>query len=252
MDLQTLQNLVPSAFSDVADAALKQLQKLSQNVDYTLVECGLTSGVLTGFSYEIAASQKLLFDVLGYSVGLNGNVTYPAGGVSELTGEPVPGGTITGHNGLYSPGPTPEIPGLISPNPNHAKAQDIADRIARAVQQAKESDERYGPALENLDGIPSEVRDKANRENLNILIGCPCTYWRSRTRDSVVPSSRSGTLTRRRTCRRTFQAAAPQRTRGDVGSPGVGVDHASDLGVGNDHVFVDAAENDPRQPTAFE
>ncbi|MFB6816628.1 alpha/beta hydrolase [Streptomyces sp. NPDC056347] len=30
-----------------------------------------------------------------------------------------------------------------------------------------------------------------------------------------------------------------------VGSPGVGVDHAEDLGVGKDHVFVGAAENDP-------
>ena len=29
-----------------------------------------------------------------------------------------------------------------------------------------------------------------------------------------------------------------------VGSPGVGVDHAEDLGVGKDHVFVGAAEND--------
>lgn len=30
-----------------------------------------------------------------------------------------------------------------------------------------------------------------------------------------------------------------------VGSPGVGVDHAVDLGVGSEHVFVGAAANDP-------
>ncbi|MEV8476581.1 alpha/beta hydrolase [Streptomyces sp. NPDC051173] len=30
-----------------------------------------------------------------------------------------------------------------------------------------------------------------------------------------------------------------------LGSPGVGVDKASDLGVGRDHVFVGAADNDP-------
>ncbi|MEU0602480.1 alpha/beta hydrolase [Streptomyces sp. NPDC006393] len=232
---------------EAADAAQKQLAKLSQNFHYTQVECGLISGALNGFSSEIAAPRRRLIEALddakalSYAVDANGSVVYPAGGENELTGEKIAGGTVTGFNGIYSRGPGPDMTGLRSPNPNRAKAQDIADRIAHAVQEATEIDDRYSKALEklkaapgltvdtktwtdvaadadavssaateyikehipldkspadckkwwdslsdeqrdeykrafpeiigNLDGIPSDVRDEVNRENLDILIG---------------------------------------------------------------------------------
>jgi hypothetical protein len=159
-----------------ADAAQKQLKKLSENLHYTQVECGLVSGALNGFSTEIAAPRRRLTEALddaaalGYPVSANGDVTFPAGGENKLTGDPVPGGTAVGNNGmlapsnraLYGPGPN----GLYSPgagtsgidihhgNPHFAKAQDVADRIAHALREATEIDERYGEALGKLKAAP--------------------------------------------------------------------------------------------------
>ncbi|MER8113880.1 alpha/beta hydrolase [Streptomyces sp. NPDC094031] len=232
---------------EAADAAQKQLAKLSRNFSYTTVECGLMCGALNGFSSEIAAPRRRLIEALddakslSYTVDANGSVSYPAGGENELTGEKVAGGTVAGVTGFFGHGLGPDMSGLLSPNPHRAKAQDIADRIAHAVQEATEIDDRYSKALKkleaapgltvdtqtwtdvagdadavdsaaseyikdhlpldkspadrkkwwdglsdeqrdeyrrafpeiigNLDGIPSDVRDGANRENLDILIG---------------------------------------------------------------------------------
>ncbi|MCQ9184168.1 alpha/beta hydrolase family protein [Streptomyces sp. IBSBF 2953] len=239
---------------EAADAALKQLRKLSENFHYTQVECGLITGALDGFSSEITAPKRRLTEALddaaalAYTVNTDGTITYPAGGENELTGEPIPGGTVLGNNGLItgnntgfqSPGLTPSNPQLKNPNPHHATAVDIADRIAHAVREAQEIDDRYSKALNklkaapglnvdaktwadvasdvdavssaaseylqdhipldkspadrkewwdnlsdeereeyktafpeiigNLDGIPSTVRDEANRENIHLLI----------------------------------------------------------------------------------
>ena len=239
---------------EAADAALKQLRKLSENFHYTQAECGLITGALDGFSSEITAPKRRLTEALddaaalAYTVNTDGTITYPAGGENELTGEPIPGGTVLGNNGLItgnntgfqSPGLTPSNPQLKNPNPHHAKAVDIADRIAHAVREAQEIDDRYSKALNklkaapglnvdaktwadvasdvdavssaaseylqdhipldkspadrkewwdslsdeereeyktafpeiigNLDGIPSTVRDEANRENIHLLI----------------------------------------------------------------------------------
>jgi hypothetical protein len=239
---------------EAADAALKQLRKLSENFHYTQVECGLITGALDGFSSEISAPKRRLTEALddaaalAYTVNQDGTITYPAGGKNELTGEPIPGGTVLGNNGmitgndtgLQSPGLVPNNPQFKNPNPHHAKAVDIADRIAHAVREAQEIDDRYSKALNklkaapglnvdtktwadvasdvdsvssaaseylrdhipwdkspadrkewwdslsneereeykaafpeiigNLDGIPSTVRDEANRENIHLLI----------------------------------------------------------------------------------
>ncbi|QEV06585.1 alpha/beta hydrolase [Streptomyces prasinus] len=248
---------------EAADAAQKQLKRLSENFHYTQIECGLVSGTLNGFSSEIAAPRRRLLEALEdaaaleYPVSANGDVTYPAGGKNELTGGEIPGGTAVGNNGMLNPGNRsiygPGNNGLYTPstgtsgfdphrgNPHAAKARDIADRIAHALREAGEVDERYSRALSklkaapglkvdmktwadaaadtkavgvaaagylkgdipfdkspaarkdwwdhltpeqrdeylaiypdvigNLDGIPAVVRDEANRENLQLLIG---------------------------------------------------------------------------------
>ncbi|MFJ5026827.1 alpha/beta hydrolase [Streptomyces sp. NPDC088560] len=199
MDLKTLKAIDPSEYADAADgyrrmsdaagaardrvdkhitktmrqanegeaatAALKKLNELSQNFHYTEAECGLISGALTGFSSEITAPRRRLLealddaDSLGYTVGSDGRVTYPAGGQNGLTGETIAGGTVTGFNGIYSRGPGPDMTGLRSPNPNRAKAQGIADRIAHAVQEATEIDDRYSKALGKLKAAPGLTVD---------------------------------------------------------------------------------------------
>ncbi|MEU6886046.1 alpha/beta hydrolase [Streptomyces viridosporus] len=153
---------------EAADAALKQLRKLSENFHYTQVECGLITGALDGFSSEIAAPKRRLTEALddaaalAYTVNEDGTITYPAGGKNELTGEPIPGGTVLGNNGLITgndtgfqpPGLVPNSPQFKNPNPHHAKAVDIADRIAHAVREAQEIDDRYSKALNKLKAAP--------------------------------------------------------------------------------------------------
>ncbi|MFJ6073046.1 alpha/beta hydrolase [Streptomyces sp. NPDC093065] len=160
-----------------ADAAQKQLTKLSENFHYTQVECGLITGALDGFSFEIAAPRRRLLEALddaaalGYAVSAEGDITFPAGGKNELTGAEIPGGTAVGNNGMLDSSNRglygPDNRGLYSPgtagtggldihrgNPHHAKAQDIADRIAHAVAEAKLIDTRYSDALGQLKAAP--------------------------------------------------------------------------------------------------
>nr|WP_203643163.1 alpha/beta hydrolase [Streptomyces sp. SID14478] len=248
--------------SESYDSAVKRLKRLSENYHYIHTEAGLIRGTLDAFATELGAPQNRLIGALdeaftlGFTVNEFGGVTYPAGGTNGASGGPVPGGAVmggdgtsksgTGHSGLdgngrYDPVYGPAGAGMTSPNPNRAKAQDIADRIAHAVREAREIDDRYSPTIlkfkaapglavdrktwadvasdadnlsvtaddyikkhipldgsptdrkkwwdelsqsqrdeymsafpeviGNLDGIPATVRDEANRENLQMLIG---------------------------------------------------------------------------------
>lgn len=169
IDNQIIAALRKANEGEAADAALDQLRKLSENFHYTQVECGLITGALDGFSSEITAPKRRLAEALedaaalAYTVSENGTITYPAGGKNALTGEPIPGGTVLGNNGLIrdgntgfqSPGLAPNDSLLKNPNPHHAKAVDIADRIAHAVREAQEIDDRYSWALNKLKAAPS-------------------------------------------------------------------------------------------------
>ncbi|BAC72291.1 hypothetical protein AQJ43_26810 [Streptomyces avermitilis] len=263
VDAEMAGKLSKTQESESATAAIRRLQRLSRNYHYIHAECGLIRSSVNGLASELRPPQRRLKEALddatalSYAVNEDGSIGYPAGGKNEMTGEKIPGGSAVGHNGmlapgnnglyppsdkgLHTPGTGPGTPGLINPNPHHAKAQDIADRIAHALREARETDERYrqalsklkaGPGLKvdtktwadaaadvkavgdaateylkddipldkspaarkdwwdhltqeqreeylavypdvigNLDGIPATVRDEANRENVELLIG---------------------------------------------------------------------------------
>ncbi|WP_030389266.1 alpha/beta hydrolase [Streptomyces sp. NRRL S-241] len=154
--------------SDSAEAALGKLQRLSRNFQYLHTECGLVRTALNGLASDLAEPQSQLKQALADAAALNftvhedGSVSYPATEVEDLTGakKPAPGSTVQGSSrlpleppGLGSHAQSPLYPGYtgFKPlNPNAAKAQDVADRIARALRSAQEIDTRYAKTLSGL------------------------------------------------------------------------------------------------------
>ncbi|MFE2718792.1 alpha/beta hydrolase [Streptomyces mirabilis] len=181
VDAEMAGSLAKTQESESAKAAIRRLNQLRLNYQYIRTECGLIRTSVNGLSTELASPQRRLKEALDDAAGLSytvqddGSVGYPDAGKNDLTGEKVPGGTVVGNNGtltsgnkglyapgnkgLYTPGSGPGGPGLINPNPNHAKAQDIADRIAHALREAREIDERYRPALSKLKAGPGLTVD---------------------------------------------------------------------------------------------
>ncbi len=238
-----------SQTGNAADSAAGRLRGLDRNYDYIHIECGLIRTALDSLAYELAGPQRKLLDALDeaaalkFTVGTDGSVSYPPGGENLISNQPLPGGSATGGSPLLSrpPALTQTPPGFTDTNPNHAKAQAIADQILAALQEARRVDERFSTTLAklkaepglsvatatwqdmaadaaavrevadqylkndiptakspaerkawwtyltekereeylaaypdiigNLDGIPSAVRDAANRDNLQVLIG---------------------------------------------------------------------------------
>ncbi|MFD9542719.1 alpha/beta hydrolase [Streptomyces sp. NPDC060022] len=243
IDKQLLNGLRDTQQGEAADSAVARLRQLSRNFQYVYTECGLLRTTLNSLAHEMKAQQRVLADALDdaaalkFTVHPDGSVTYPAAGEGLIDGKPLRGGSASsgGLPGLVAPS------GLVAPNPNTAKAQDIADRVAGAVRAAAEVDWRYAGILRrlkaeeglkvpdstwkdaagdaaavrdaarsylrngipqdatpaerhawwagltqeqreeylavypdrigNLDGIPAVVRDAANRDNLQLLIG---------------------------------------------------------------------------------
>ncbi|MFE4921391.1 alpha/beta hydrolase [Streptomyces sp. NPDC056661] len=243
IDKRLMNGLLGTQQGEAADAAVARLRQLSRNFQYVYTECGLLRTALNSLGHEMRAQQRALqgaladADALKFRVHPDGSVTYPEAGEGLIDGKPLPGGTASGRGlpGLLPPS------GLVAPNPHAAKAQEIADRVEKAVRTAKEIDWRYtrilrelkaeeglkvpdatwtdaatdaaavrgaargylkdaiphdaSPAerkawwagltqeqreeylavypdqIGNLDGIPALVRDAANRDNLQLLIG---------------------------------------------------------------------------------
>ncbi|EHM29267.1 MULTISPECIES: alpha/beta hydrolase [Streptomyces] len=154
--------------SDSAEAALGRLRRLSRNFQYVQTECGLVRTALNGLAGDLVDPQNQLKQALEDAASLNftvhedGSVSYPAVKVDDLTGakQEAPGGSSTGRTrlpldppGLGPPGQQslyPGYPGFRPVNPNAEKAQDVADRIARAVRSAREIDARYAKTLNGL------------------------------------------------------------------------------------------------------
>jgi hypothetical protein len=241
---QMLARIEASQRGEAAQAAGARLRVLGGDFQYIYTECGLVRTTLNGLAHDLRAQQRALLGALDdarslrFTVNDDGSVSYPEAGEGAAgTGTPA-GGTAPGaadFRFLLSPEQT-------SPNPNAAKAQEIADRIARAVAEAAEIDARcvaalrkltardglrvttadwkdasgdatrvraladdylkdaipwdkspaerkawwffgltqeqreeylavYPDQIGNLDGIPAEVRDRANRDNLSLLMG---------------------------------------------------------------------------------
>ncbi|MEU1494497.1 alpha/beta hydrolase [Streptomyces sp. NPDC005776] len=243
IEKQLLNGLRETQQGAAADAAVGRLRQLSRNLQYVYTECGLVRTTLNSLAHEMKAQQRALRDALEdaealrFTVHPDGSVTYPQAGEGLIPGKPLAGGTASVG---AAPGILPPS-GLVAPNPNTAKAQDIADRVAKAVRTAAEVDWRFARILRklraeeglkvpdrtwtdaagdaaavrdaargylksaipldaspaarrdwwagltdeqreeylavypdqigNLDGIPALVRDTANRDNLQLLIG---------------------------------------------------------------------------------
>ncbi|MGW1883073.1 alpha/beta hydrolase [Streptomyces sp. NPDC001970] len=150
--------------SESAEAALGRLQRLSRNFQYLHTECGLVRTALNGLAADVAEPQRQLKQALEeaaelkFTVHVDGSVSYPAATADTLTGpQEAPAGSAQGTARLLlepprfgENSPSPLHPGLEPLNPNVAKAQDIADRVARAVRSAAEIDGRYAKALSRL------------------------------------------------------------------------------------------------------
>ncbi|MGW9426710.1 alpha/beta hydrolase [Streptomyces decoyicus] len=166
-----------------AKEALAALNQLSRNFQYVHAECGLIRAALNSFASGIAAPQRKLKHALeeahqlGFTVKPDGSVQYPASaslGLEQGTARPTPdspalllpnntqetansgppalllpkttqGTANSGPPALFLPDKTPG-----AADPNKAKAEDIAHRIASAVREAAEVDARYRSVLGKL------------------------------------------------------------------------------------------------------
>ncbi|MFJ1595517.1 alpha/beta hydrolase [Streptomyces sp. NPDC088261] len=154
--------------SESARAAIARLRRLSRNYQYVHTEAALIRTTLNGLSAELTRAQGELTEALedaaslGFTVQPDGAVNYPPAEADTYLGGGLgagraPGGGARGNatQALQLPGLTDEYTAPLrtdapAPNPNAAKAQAIADRIARAVRSATEIDDRYTRALNNL------------------------------------------------------------------------------------------------------
>ncbi|MET9656867.1 alpha/beta hydrolase [Streptomyces sp. NPDC006510] len=153
IETQLLNGLRDTQRGEAAKAAVGRLRQMSRNLSYVYTECGLLRTTLNSLAHELRAQQRSLREALDdaealkFTVHGDGSVTYPEAGEGLIDGKPLPGGRVSTGDalpGLHSPS------GLVAPNPNAAKAQDIADRVAKAVRTAAEIDWRYARILRKL------------------------------------------------------------------------------------------------------
>ncbi|MFS4095086.1 alpha/beta hydrolase [Streptomyces sp. AF1A] len=142
-------------------SAERDLTRLGRNFQYLHGECGLIRTALHNLAAELHGAQRKLAQALDDAAELNftvhddGSVEYPRTTVlppSRSTSHSTAFGTSSG-TGVAVPGaPVPSLPGAGEANgdPNKGRAEDIAERIARAVSSAIEIDHRYAEVLRRL------------------------------------------------------------------------------------------------------
>ncbi|MFE3946315.1 alpha/beta hydrolase [Streptomyces sp. NPDC059118] len=159
---------------EAAAAAARELQELSKNFHYVQTECGLASTALNGFAFDMAAAKQRLEAAIEdaradhCTVNANGSVTYPAGKKpgEEKTAD---GGTVTGSTGGSPTSDALERQAAsIHPNPHYGRAMAYANRVADALKEATDADEKWAPKLRALkadDDLKVSKRDWADAQS---------------------------------------------------------------------------------------
>ncbi|WP_405504840.1 alpha/beta hydrolase [Streptomyces anulatus] len=181
---QLLPGLHDTQKGEAVGAAVGRLRRLGANFQYIYTECGLLRTTLNSLAHEIKAQQRVLQGALDdaaalrFTVHADGSVTYPAAGEGLVDGKPLAGGTASGvpNPGMVTPS------GLVAPNPNAGKAQDIADRVAQAVRTAADADWRYTRILRTL---------KAQEG-----LGVPAATWKDAAADAAAVRQAAGSYLR--------------------------------------------------------
>ncbi|MEU7044557.1 alpha/beta hydrolase [Streptomyces varsoviensis] len=136
------------------DAALGQLHELAKDFHYAQVECGLVSTALNAFAADVRPAKKKLdaaiadAEAKNFSIGADGSVSYPAAG-DEVDGKTPQGGSANGATDETARAVARQAANF-APNPNFRPAQECANRIAEALKQATEVDEKWAPQLRKL------------------------------------------------------------------------------------------------------
>ncbi|MGA5133236.1 alpha/beta hydrolase [Streptomyces olivoreticuli] len=157
VDNQMVAKLRGTQKGETANKAIENLAKLSKNYQYIHTECGLIRTALTGLAEELEGPQNKLKQALKdaadlkFTVNSDGSVKYPT---TEATKVPF----------VQQPARSGSVPLIGKPDPNQAKAQEIADRIAAAVQDATEIDGRYAKALSKLN--TNDKLDETDRADM--------------------------------------------------------------------------------------
>ncbi|MCX5163402.1 alpha/beta hydrolase family protein [Streptomyces sp. NBC_00053] len=159
---------------EAANAAARELRELSKNFHYAQTECGLVSTALNGFAFDMAVAKQRLEAAIEdaradhCTVNANGSVTYPAGKKpgDEKTAD---GGTVTGSTGGSPTSDALERQAAnMHPNPNYGRAMAYANRIADALKEATDADEKWAPKLRALradDDLKVSKRDWADAQS---------------------------------------------------------------------------------------
>ncbi|WP_369374399.1 alpha/beta hydrolase [Streptomyces sp. cg36] len=136
------------------DAAVAQLREVARDFHYVEVECGLVGTALHAFTADLRPAQDKLKRALSeaaereFTVGADGSVAYPAAGENP-GGSPPPPGSAKGTTDATSRAVQQQAAN-IDPNPHYAIARDIANRIAEALAEATEADQKWAPQLRRL------------------------------------------------------------------------------------------------------
>ncbi|GHB42199.1 hypothetical protein GCM10010331_31940 [Streptomyces xanthochromogenes] len=139
---------------EAADAAVAQLRELTKDFHYVQVECGLIGTALNAFAADVRPAKTKLEQALSdadahrFAVGANGSVSYPAAGQNP-GGPPTAPGSANGTLSEQARALQRQA-GNFDPNPNYAIAQDIANRIAEALKEATDADQKWAPQLRGL------------------------------------------------------------------------------------------------------
>ncbi|MFC7305148.1 alpha/beta hydrolase [Streptomyces monticola] len=176
--------------SKAATTADSQLRKLAQNFHYTQVECGLISTALNGLAHDLEAAQKKLKDAVtdaqskNFTVEADGSVSYPA--AEMKTDGKAPGDSASSSPSTAGSDMAQALQrqaASVDPNPNYGPAQEIANRISAAIQEAAEADAKWAPKLRALkadDDLQVSYKDWANvqKDTRGVLKGAD-TYMDS-------------------------------------------------------------------------